>query len=433
MVSLAFAAENNEIQKEVQGYVNNFQMNSQWISSVPCVFFSVIAGALSDEFGRKPLLLFPLIGDLTRTLLNIVNYAFIETLPLEFFYLDSIASFFGGSTVYYLGVYSYGTTVTKPNERAHRLARLDGIETLANIVGTLLSPFIFKQLGYFGNYAISSLFFAMSIAYLIWFVREPIQRRPDDSKMSEVKTQKQTSKTLPEMVLECFGKLKSFLAKAVIIPLIGMKSVVTKDRKSILKFLIFLQFLCYGLYLFTLQMQSLTYLYMLLVFDGFNETDYALFNSVCEVASAAILPVTDSLWQFYLGFGLGTMGYCKYAVVRSLLSKCIDTDEVGKVFSILAVIASVAPVGGNPVFRQLYNKTLSTFPGAVFLLYAALLSLAGFVNLFLYFMRRKIKTGNEVEEETGSGSDEDKAGNKDEKERNNNNEEGSEATQVLQL
>ena len=48
-------------------------------------------------------------------------------------------------------------------------------------------------------------------------------------------------------------------------------------------------------------------------------------------------------------------------------------------------------------------------------------------------MRRKIKTGNEVEEETGSGSDEDKAGNKDEKERNNNNEEGSEATQVLQL
>jgi hypothetical protein len=41
-------------------------MNSQWLSSVPCVFLSVIAGALSDEFGIKPLLLFPLIGDLAR-------------------------------------------------------------------------------------------------------------------------------------------------------------------------------------------------------------------------------------------------------------------------------------------------------------------------------------------------------------------------------
>jgi membrane protein DedA with SNARE-associated domain len=75
-------------------------------------------------------------------------------LPLEFFYLDSISSFFGGSTVYYLGVYSYGTTVTKPKERAHRLARLDGVETLANIIGTLLSPFVFQKLGYFGNYGI---------------------------------------------------------------------------------------------------------------------------------------------------------------------------------------------------------------------------------------------------------------------------------------
>jgi hypothetical protein len=50
----------------------------------------------------------------------------------------------------------------------------------------------------------------------------------------------------------------------------------------------------------------------------------------------------------------------------------------------------VAPVAGNPVFRQLYNKTLDTFPGAVFLLFAAVLFLAGAVNLSLYFMRRKM-------------------------------------------
>jgi MFS family permease len=60
------SAGNNDVQKEVQAIANNFQMNSQWISSVPSVFFSVIAGALSDEFGRKPLLLFPLIGDFAR-------------------------------------------------------------------------------------------------------------------------------------------------------------------------------------------------------------------------------------------------------------------------------------------------------------------------------------------------------------------------------
>ncbi len=431
------SADNNEIQKEVQGFVNNFQMKSQWISSVPCVLFSIIAGALSDEFGRKPLLLLPLIGDFTRMLLNLVNYAFIETLPLEFFYVDNIASFFGGSTVYYLGVYSYGTTVTKPKERAHRLARLDGIETLANVVGTLLSPFVFRQLGYFGNYAISAIFFALSIAYLIFFVREPIKRNiteNNDELITEKKAPK--SKTCLEISITLLTKINNFLIKAIIVPLKGMKSVITKDRKSVLKFLIVLQLFCYGMYLFTLQIHGLTYLYLLLVFDGFSETDYALLNivmsllsfvclmiimpifsgklqvhdalmlfiiSVCEVVSAAVIPFTNTLWQFYLAQALGTMGYCKYAVVRSLLSKCIDTNEVGKVFSMLAVIASVAPIGGNPLFRQLYNQTLSTFPGAVFLLFAALLFLAGCVNLFLYFSRDKIKTAadnnNEITEE----------------------------------
>jgi hypothetical protein len=91
-----------------------------------------------------------------------------------------------------------------------------------------------------------------------------------------------------------------------------------------------------------------------------------------------------------------------------LLSKCIDTDEIGKVFSILAVVASVAPIGGNPVFRQLYNSTLNVFPGAVFLLFAALFFLAGTVNLFLYFMRDKINNDDspEVEKEGNLGEKE---------------------------
>ena len=90
------------------------------------------------------------------------------------------------------------------------------------------------------------------------------------------------------------------------------------------------------------------------------------------------------------------MGNCKYAVVRSLISKCIDSTEVGKVFSMLAIIASIAPIGGNPLFRQLYNKTIGTFPGAIFLLCAGLLFLAALGNLYLYFMRDEMVHQQEV-------------------------------------
>jgi hypothetical protein len=43
------------------------------------------------------------------------------------------------------------------------------------------------------------------------------------------------------------------------------------------------------------------------------------------------------------------------------MSKCIEENEVGKMFSLLAMIAAVAPLVANPVFRQLYNQTLVSF------------------------------------------------------------------------
>ena len=110
-----------------------------------------------------------------------------------------------------------------------------------------------------------------------------------------------------------------------------------------------------------------------------------------EVVSSFITPFVTTVWQFYLAQGLGTFGYCKYAVVRSLISKCIDSNEVGKVYSFMAVLASLAPVAGNPLFRQLYNKTLDTFPGAIFLLYAAILFCSAIGNLFLYVKRDELK------------------------------------------
>ena len=431
-MALYFSDANEIVQKEVQEYVNNFQMIGQWISSVPIIAFSIIAGALSDVFGRKPLMLLPMIGDFIATLFSIVNYAYIESLPLEFFYTDKIGSFFGGYAVYYLGVYSYGTTVTKTKERAHRLARLDGMETVAIIIGTILSPIIFKSIGYFGSYSISCLFLLLAIIYMIIFVEEPMKRQTDEQQPQAV-VEKDPAQGAQIFILvgdllkraeRIVSSVINFIQISVKIPLEGMRELLMKDRKTILKYLIAIQFICFSTYWLTLQIWNLYYLYMLLVFKGFNETDYANFNvamsvlnTFClvilmpilsgkfeihdsllifimlmfEVVSSFITPFVTTVWQFYLAQGLGTFGYCKYAVVRSLISKCIDSNEVGKVYSFMAVLASLAPVAGNPLFRQLYNKTLDTFPGAIFLLYAAILFCSAIGNLFLYVKRDELK------------------------------------------
>ncbi len=42
----------------------------------------------------------------------IVNYLYLETLPLEFFWLANFSSYLGGSSVYYLAYYAYGSAIT---------------------------------------------------------------------------------------------------------------------------------------------------------------------------------------------------------------------------------------------------------------------------------------------------------------------------------
>ena len=54
----------------------------------------------------------------------------------------------GGGAVWYLGMYSFAADITTVEERASRMARFDGFEQTAYIVGTALSPLIFKAAGY---------------------------------------------------------------------------------------------------------------------------------------------------------------------------------------------------------------------------------------------------------------------------------------------
>ena len=209
------------------------------------------------------------------------------------------------------------------------------------------------------------------------------------------------------------------LYTAVATPLLGMKLLILKKRKTILKYLIFLQISLFFIHWFIVEIYYLKYLYMLLVFENFTEKDYAFFSVFNDLSSTfflmfvipflnaklrlhdalmliivlsaeatayAILPSATVLWQFYIPTFFGALGYCKYAIIRSLLSKCIEPDEVGKVFSIMAVVAALAPSAGNPVFRQLYNATIDSVPGAIYYLASSLLLVTLFGTVFIYIV-----------------------------------------------
>ena len=57
-----------------------------------------------DNYGCKRFILVPLIGLLISDIGIMINYIFIEELPLQFFYLEQFWAFVGGMPIYYLGM-----------------------------------------------------------------------------------------------------------------------------------------------------------------------------------------------------------------------------------------------------------------------------------------------------------------------------------------
>ena len=100
--------------------VNTFSMKKQWIQSAPTIAYSLILGGLSDDFGRKPLIYVPLFGSFLSSVAQLLICIFVDVLPVEAFYADTVYAFCGGMPVYYMGVYSFGASVTTPEERPHR-------------------------------------------------------------------------------------------------------------------------------------------------------------------------------------------------------------------------------------------------------------------------------------------------------------------------
>ena len=84
------------------------------------------------------------------------------------------------------------------------------------------------------------------------------------------------------------------------------------------------------------------------------------------------------------------IGYAKFALVRSLISKCVDPEETGKIYSAFAIIKAIVPLMANPIYRQLYSHTLSYFAGAEVVMSACTMFAAMLWNLYFYTQRHRL-------------------------------------------
>ncbi len=75
---------------------------------------------------------------------------------------------------------------------------------------------------------------------------------------------------------------------------------------------------------------------------------------------------------FYISLVAGITTNISAIGLKSYLSKIVDHSELGKVFTLMAVIDETAPIIASSLFAYIFKRTIDTFPGLCFLILGAI-------------------------------------------------------------
>ena len=97
----------------------------------------------------------------------------------------------------------------------------------------------------------------------------------------------------------------------------------------------------------------------------------------------------------YYGTVLSVMGGMMSTPLRSMLSKCVESHEFGKIFTLSSVASSLASLLSSVIIQEMYRYTLDTFPGAIYLFHGGIeLVAVGMMSIvFLWIKRYEIRFG----------------------------------------
>ena len=115
--------------------------------------------------------------------------------------------------------------------------------------------------------------------------------------------------------------------------------------------------------------------------DGF----IGISGAISGIAMNVTLALITQSWMMYLSSAMGCMSSFSAVCIRSMISKIGPEGDLGKIFSLLSSLEATAPIISSPLLSLVYNASIETFPGAVYLLQCGLfLIVSGIIGYVFY-------------------------------------------------
>ena len=179
------------IQVETQKFVSELQGYNGMLQAAPGLLFTLVAGPLTDTWGRRPLLLCSLLGHLLLSLILLVNAVWFLELRAEYLLFECLQDLTGGSVCFYLALYSYMADITSPGARSRRLSWLDSFTAIGSCIGLPLGTYIRNNYGFIAVFSAGGAIILVAMAYVILMVKESVvQDTRENDDLHQIKLDK---------------------------------------------------------------------------------------------------------------------------------------------------------------------------------------------------------------------------------------------------
>ncbi|XP_038044240.1 solute carrier family 46 member 3-like [Patiria miniata] len=365
-------------------------------SSIPVIISSVIMGTLSDRLGRKMCIVIPIFGYICQEVVYLATIYFELPLPV-LFVGDILQGMAGGFGLLFAGCTSYITDITSEKKRTLRIAFIE-------MLLLLLGGFVQVGVGYMVRDISTEVPLLMALGAnvlcLIYvaipgLLIETVDRKniPEHRKglkaagRSMVKLLKfnENGRRWQMLLLDFFlffviininGTMSIFILYGTAKPLCwspvdaglaGSFGFLTASIGMVVGTKLFA--LCVGEY-WIMQISCLSLL-------AFN----------------IMMGVTQTTWLVYAANLIGAFRATSMPIARSIISRIVDSTEIGAAFALVACIDSVAGFIASAVGPSIYAATVKYLPPAVFFVYSGFYVIpAGIiVVLQLLWPRREAK------------------------------------------
>lgn len=414
-------------------------------SSLPAVLIMFLGSWSDRRAKRKPCMLLPIVGEFLTSIGLILCTYFFYQLPMEVAGVTEalFPALTGGWMTMFMAIFSYIGDVTTLETRTLRIGVVNVFCSIGIPIGTALSGVLYKQIGFYGVFSLAALLYVFSFTYGLFRIKEAkkphVQYVFEDKKPSNgsapttVKTadnwiinnDKSKDKDNYQVIKEekrpnrLVWFLKDFFDLQHIrdTMAVAFKEGSHNRRKRVILLMIVVMVVIGPMH------GEMTVMYLFTRYRfNWNEVDYSIFstysmitNLIGTVISVGVfshmLKIDDALigvmscmskilagfvyatatttWMIYLAPLVDIVNGTSFIAMRSIASKLVPPEELGKVNSLFGVCEALMPLVYGPMYSAVYAATMNTMPGAFFILGGALTVPAVLIFGWMYTEHKK--------------------------------------------